>query len=388
MNANGEACTAAQLDGREVARSGASSAPPGRNVEQRRAGAAFARLVRRHGDAAIAARLSVGPRADARPRCGRSCSRRRTKRSRRSIAATSTSSAASSATCVFQCVFQAQIAAEAGRFAMADVLDAITAKLIRRHPHVFTPDGRPLAARRRGAAKTPTAVLEQWEQIKAKEQTAAGAKTRLLSGVPRVAAGAAPRARDRHARGRRRLRLGAHRRRRSTRSTKRPRELREALATEPSARGRGIRRPALLHRESGAQAQHRARVRAPRGQRQVHVSLRGARRSLRARGHGRSTAPRSTRWTRRVDETSKSRRSRNSRSVGESKSTSSLPITTSRLSSVQRSPVHCPHVHALAVGLDRDRAVEVRAKHARAELRRTARARPAPDDRRDCRGRR
>ena len=28
-------------------------------------------------------------------------------------------------------------------------------------------------------------MLEQWEQIKAKEQTAAGAKTRLLSGVPR-----------------------------------------------------------------------------------------------------------------------------------------------------------------------------------------------------------
>jgi MazG family protein len=87
---------------------------------------------------------------------------------------------------VFQCVFQAQIAAEAGRFTMVDVLDAITAKLIRRHPHVFTPDGRPLAARRRGPAKTPTAVLEQWEQIKAKEQTSAGAKTRLLSGVPRA----------------------------------------------------------------------------------------------------------------------------------------------------------------------------------------------------------
>jgi MazG family protein len=86
---------------------------------------------------------------------------------------------------VFQCVFQAQIAAEARRFTMADVLEAITAKLIRRHPHVFTPDGKPLAGRRRGPAKTPTAVLEQWEQIKAKEQKTAGAKTRLLAGVPR-----------------------------------------------------------------------------------------------------------------------------------------------------------------------------------------------------------
>lgn len=88
---------------------------------------------------------------------------------------------------VFQCVFQAQIAAEAGRFVMADVLDAIAAKLIRRHPHVFTPDGRPLpAARRRGRVKTPTAVLEQWEQLKAREQTDAGAKRRLLAGVPRA----------------------------------------------------------------------------------------------------------------------------------------------------------------------------------------------------------
>jgi MazG family protein len=86
---------------------------------------------------------------------------------------------------VFQCVFQAQIATEARRFTMTDVLEAVTAKLIRRHPHVFTADGKPLAARRRGPAKTPTAVLEQWEQIKAREQTAAGAKTRLLAGVPR-----------------------------------------------------------------------------------------------------------------------------------------------------------------------------------------------------------
>ena len=88
---------------------------------------------------------------------------------------------------VFQCVFQAQIAAEAGRFEMTDVLEAITAKLIRRHPHVFTAAGRPLAAaRRRGRVKTPTAVLEQWEQLKSKEQTDAGAKRRLLSGVPRA----------------------------------------------------------------------------------------------------------------------------------------------------------------------------------------------------------
>jgi MazG family protein len=87
---------------------------------------------------------------------------------------------------LFQCVFHAQIAAEAGRFDLADSIDAITAKLIRRHPHVFTPGGRVLPARRRGTSgiRTPAAVKEQWEQIKAREQAAAGAKRRILAGVP------------------------------------------------------------------------------------------------------------------------------------------------------------------------------------------------------------
>ena len=89
---------------------------------------------------------------------------------------------------LFQCVFHAQIAAEAGRFDIADAVDAIAAKLIRRHPHVFTPAGRPLgaAARRHGRVRTAGAVVEQWEQIKAREQTSAGTDTRLLAGVPRA----------------------------------------------------------------------------------------------------------------------------------------------------------------------------------------------------------
>jgi ATP diphosphatase len=88
---------------------------------------------------------------------------------------------------VFQCVFQAQLAAEQGSFEMADAIDAIVAKLVRRHPHVFRPDGRPIgpASARRGV-RTPRAVLEQWEQLKAREQQAAGATPRLLTGVPRV----------------------------------------------------------------------------------------------------------------------------------------------------------------------------------------------------------
>lgn len=88
---------------------------------------------------------------------------------------------------LFQCVFQSQIAAEEGRFDIAEVIGAITAKLIGRHPHVFTPAGRPLAARRRraGRVSTPAAVIQQWEQIKAQEQARAGATRRVLSGIPR-----------------------------------------------------------------------------------------------------------------------------------------------------------------------------------------------------------
>lgn len=89
---------------------------------------------------------------------------------------------------LFQCVFHTQIAAEHGRFDLADAIEAITAKLIRRHPHVFTPAGRPLAkthARRR-AIRTSTAVKAQWEKIKAGEAPAAGTRKRILGGVPRA----------------------------------------------------------------------------------------------------------------------------------------------------------------------------------------------------------
>jgi len=45
---------------------------------------------------------------------------------------------------LFEGVFLAQVAADAGQFTVADSLHAITAKLIRRHPHIFDPEGRPL----------------------------------------------------------------------------------------------------------------------------------------------------------------------------------------------------------------------------------------------------
>lgn len=88
---------------------------------------------------------------------------------------------------IFQCVFHAQIAAERGRFDAGDSLQAIVDKLIRRHPHVFQPNGR-LLPRRTGrghAAPTPANVLQRWEELKAGEQKAAGRKPRVLSGIPR-----------------------------------------------------------------------------------------------------------------------------------------------------------------------------------------------------------
>lgn len=79
---------------------------------------------------------------------------------------------------IFEGVFLAQVAADAGHFTVADSLEAITSKLIRRHPHIFDPGGRPL--------DTPGEVHQQWEQIKAKEQSDAGGRRSVLGGVPKT----------------------------------------------------------------------------------------------------------------------------------------------------------------------------------------------------------
>jgi ATP diphosphatase len=61
---------------------------------------------------------------------------------------------------LLQVVYHARMAEEAGAFAFADVADAITAKMIRRHPHVFGTE----AERAAGAAPG------FWERIKAEER--------------------------------------------------------------------------------------------------------------------------------------------------------------------------------------------------------------------------
>jgi ATP diphosphatase len=89
---------------------------------------------------------------------------------------------------LLQCVFHAQIAAESGTFGISDVIRALTDKLIRRHPHVFSADGRLLSAsaRKRGGVKSAGAVVDQWGQLKAREQAASGAPARTLAGLPRA----------------------------------------------------------------------------------------------------------------------------------------------------------------------------------------------------------
>jgi len=79
---------------------------------------------------------------------------------------------------LFQVVFHARMAEEAGHFAFADVADAISDKMERRHPHVFGDVEISDAA----------AQTDAWEAHKARERDAAaserGGKAGALAGVP------------------------------------------------------------------------------------------------------------------------------------------------------------------------------------------------------------
>ena len=84
---------------------------------------------------------------------------------------------------LLQVVFHARMAEEQNAFAFGDVVEAITRKMIRRHPHVFADkDGR----------LTPSDVKGAWERIKAEEKAERAARRpsgdaplakSLLSGV-------------------------------------------------------------------------------------------------------------------------------------------------------------------------------------------------------------
>jgi ATP diphosphatase len=61
---------------------------------------------------------------------------------------------------LLQVVFHARMAQEQGAFDFADVVETLSAKLIRRHPHVFGDE----------KSRTPQAVEGLWERIKAQER--------------------------------------------------------------------------------------------------------------------------------------------------------------------------------------------------------------------------
>src|SRR5437879_11889219 len=83
---------------------------------------------------------------------------------------------------LLQVVFHARMAEEQNAFSFGDVVEAITAKMIRRHPHVFADQDGNL---------TPSDVKGAWDRIKAEEKAERAARHgaeqtahhSLLSGV-------------------------------------------------------------------------------------------------------------------------------------------------------------------------------------------------------------
>ncbi len=84
---------------------------------------------------------------------------------------------------LLQVVFHARMAEEAGAFDFGDVVQTITEKLVRRHPHVFGDE----------SSRTPQAVEGLWERIKTQEKadkaarqsvSDRGARESALAGVP------------------------------------------------------------------------------------------------------------------------------------------------------------------------------------------------------------
>jgi len=76
---------------------------------------------------------------------------------------------------LLQIVFQAQLRKEEGAFDFADVANAISDKLVSRHPHVFGD----------ADAKDADAVLRQWAALKREENRKKGGGESVLEGVPK-----------------------------------------------------------------------------------------------------------------------------------------------------------------------------------------------------------
>ena len=78
---------------------------------------------------------------------------------------------------LLQVLFYAEMAANEGHFTIADSLDHLNRKLIRRHPHVFGDEASRAAGNMAdvdvAAAESAAGVLRNWEEIKVAEKSAA-----------------------------------------------------------------------------------------------------------------------------------------------------------------------------------------------------------------------
>ncbi|MFY9664721.1 MAG: nucleoside triphosphate pyrophosphohydrolase [Candidatus Cybelea sp.] len=75
---------------------------------------------------------------------------------------------------LLQVLFHAQLATEVGKFSIADVVDALSNKMVRRHPHVFGD----------AVIEDVDAQWRNWERLKALEKTGRNRENRL-DGIPK-----------------------------------------------------------------------------------------------------------------------------------------------------------------------------------------------------------
>ena len=102
---------------------------------------------------------------------------------------------------LFEAVFLAQICEEEGRFSIADSIQSIADKLIRRHPHIFDPDGKASLTPKAGEAAVGRDQGEGTQGCRRGREDAAERRAA-------IDAVAAARLRAEHARRAGRLRLG------------------------------------------------------------------------------------------------------------------------------------------------------------------------------------
>ena len=81
---------------------------------------------------------------------------------------------------LLQIVFHAQIGTESGTFTIREVMEQLSEKLVRRHPHVFG------QVSEEGPSLNAEQVYSRWEQIKRDERTQSGRESSALEGVPKA----------------------------------------------------------------------------------------------------------------------------------------------------------------------------------------------------------